>query len=82
MDQALQLQILEMGGNYRKVLRPILRAAKVGIKPPVLGAMAKLIRKLLTKVESPAAHVAHLVTDIVHGYVPRVLPHEVWFTPS
>ncbi|KAK0877450.1 hypothetical protein LTR87_008701 [Friedmanniomyces endolithicus] len=56
-----------MGGNYRKVLRPILRAAKVGMKPPILSAMAKLMRKLLTKVESPAAHVAHLVTDIVHG---------------
>ncbi len=64
-----------MGGNYRKVLRPILRAAKVGMKPPILSAMAKLMRKLLTKVESPAAHVAHLVTDIVHGYVPRVLQH-------
>ncbi|KAK1822483.1 hypothetical protein LTR12_003046 [Friedmanniomyces endolithicus] len=67
VEQALQLQTLGMAGNYRKVLRPILRAAKVGIKPPILGAMAKLTRKLLTKAESPAAHVAHLVTDIVHG---------------
>ncbi|KAK0256211.1 hypothetical protein LTR48_001201 [Friedmanniomyces endolithicus] len=67
VEHALQLQTLEMGGNYRKVLRPILRAAKVGMKPPILSAMAKLVRKLLTKVESPAAHVAHLVTDIVHG---------------
>ncbi|KAK0314682.1 hypothetical protein LTR01_001506 [Friedmanniomyces endolithicus] len=67
VEQALQLRVLEMGGNYRKVLRPKLRAAKVGMKPPILGAMAKMIRKLLKKVESPAAHVAHLVTDIVHG---------------
>ncbi|KAK0278458.1 hypothetical protein LTR35_009197 [Friedmanniomyces endolithicus] len=67
VEHALQLQTLEMAGNYRKVLRPILRAARVGMKPPILGAMAKLVRKLLTKVESPAAHVAYLVTDIVHG---------------
>ncbi|KAK1818706.1 hypothetical protein LTR12_006891 [Friedmanniomyces endolithicus] len=67
VEQALQLQTLELGGNYRKVLWPILRAAKVGIKPPILGAMAKLMRKLLSKAESPAAHIAHVVTDIVHG---------------